>query len=266
MSIAVLNNNYSLGRGEAYFAAFLAGTQNPGGEAFFGDCSGVSATIKATTLEHYQSTGGVKQVDGSATVQSDSTGQLMTENITAANLALFFFGAQSTITQSAATVTGEVLALGIGVNAGFYYQLGQSANDPAGARGLDPATPIVVKDHTDTTTYTLHTDYEIDYVTGRLYIVPGTIIPAAAVIHVTYHTLAASRSRVLSGNTPIEGALRFLSANASGDDKDWYLPRVRLTPNGSVDLVGDKFATLTFDLTLLKKGNLPLLFIDGRPV
>src|ERR1017187_2695741 len=103
------SNNYTVGKGLVFFDQFLPNTQTKQGERFFGDCKTLNATIKATQLDHYQSTGGVKTLDQSATIQADSSGQLMTENNAVENVALFFFGSNSTITQTASTVTNEVV-------------------------------------------------------------------------------------------------------------------------------------------------------------
>lgn len=263
MTLAVLNNNYTVGRGEVYFAQFAPGTQTPGGEAFFGDCNGASLTMKATQLDHYQSTGGVKTVDQSATIQNDSSGSVMTENISVPNLALFFFGSSQTVTTTSGAVASEVLPP---VIPGLYYQLGATASDPVGIRGLDAGTPALVKSNDGVTIYVAGTDYNVDYARGRIYIIPGGAIASASLPKVSYTKLATSRNRVISGQTPIEGAIRFLAANTVGVNQDHYLPWVKVTPNGSFELIGDKYAQMQFDLKILRKGNLPMLFIDGQAV
>lgn len=257
---STVTNNYTVGRGTVYFAPFVAGTQTPQGEAFLGDCNALSVTIKATQLDHYQSTGGVKTIDQSATIQSDSSGSLATENASNANLALFFFGAEETVTTVAATVTDEVVSK---VVPGLFYQLGTAA-DPVGARGLDDTTAIIVKSSDSITTYAAGTDYVMDYVLGRLQVVSGGAIVSGSDLKVTYKTKVTTRNRVISGETPIEGQLRFISDNTVGEDKDMLIPWVKLSPNGNHELIGDKYTALTFDLKVLKKTGLPSLYIDGR--
>jgi hypothetical protein len=266
--MTVFSNDYKVGRGSAYFAPFVPTTQTPGGEAFFGDVNSLNVSIKATQLDHYQSTGGVKTIDQSATIQSDSSGALVTENISVANLALFFFGSASKVAVTGAAVVAESVP---NIAGGLYYQLGIST-DPVGARGLDSTAAALVKN--GASTYVAVTDYVVDYVLGRIYIVPGGAIdiaaiaalPAAYAITVGYTTKTTSRPRVLSGQTPIEGQLRFNSANSVGTDKDMLLPWVKLTPNGNYELIGDKYAMLTFDLKVLQKSGLAALYIDGRAV
>lgn len=253
-------NNLTVGKGLVFFDQFAAGTQTKQGEDFFGDCKGLNLTIKSTQLDHYQSTGGVKTLDGSAAIQVDSSGQLMTENNSAENMARFFFGSTSTVTQSAATVTAEVVGP---VIPGLYYQLGIGAT-PLGVQNLDSATPALVKDgDTGATTYVEGTDYAIDYKSGRIQILVGSTITSGDTVKVTYSTKAVSKPRVLSGTTPIEGALRFVSSNISGLDQMVYMPWVKLTPNGTYDLIGDKFTEMSFDVKALSLGGQPFVYSQG---
>jgi hypothetical protein len=257
-------NNYTLGRGVLFFAPFLPGTQTPSGERDFGDVNSIDITFKTTDLDHYSSRAGVKELDQSITLQVDRTGSFTTENINSDNLALFFLGSASKITQSADTVTAEVTA---DVEPGLYYQLGATAENPVGNRGLDPATPIVVTGSISSPpTYVVEEDYTIDYDLGRLYIVPGGAITGGLSIKSTYDLLAGSRDAVISSNVPIEGQLRFIAFNPTGTDDDALMPWVRITPNSNLSLIGDKFTALQFDLKVLKKTsqNQEALYIDGR--
>jgi hypothetical protein len=267
MSALVPNktNDYTLGRGALYFAPFKPGTQLPEGERFIGDANSIEFTFKSTDLDHYSSVSGIKEMDDSITLQVDRSGQFVTENIDPDNLALFFLGASSVLSQSTATVTAEVVS---GVEQGLTYQLGATTTDPVGHRGLDTGTAAVVTNTGATVTYAAGTDYVVDYVLGRLLIVEGgTIAPSAPQdIKATYHVLAGTRDRTVSGGTAIEGQLRFVSFNPIGTQKDALAPWVRISPNGNFALIGDKFTALTFDVKVLKKTayGLEALYIDGR--
>lgn len=256
-------NNYKVGSGLVFFDQFAAGTQNLTGEKFFGDCNAVSVTIKSTQLDHYGSTGGVKTPDESATIQADSSGSVTTEDTSVDNLSLFFFGTSSTITDAGTTVASESVGP---VIPGLYYQLGISASNPVGVQDLDVTTPPTVKSADGTDTYIAGTDYNIDPVLARLEIISGGAIQSGTTPTVSYKTKAHTKSRVISGTTPIEGALRYISANRTGTDDTWYMPWVKLTPNGSHELIGDKFATLQFDLKVLRQAGRQFLYIDGRAV
>lgn len=64
---------------------------------------------------------------------------------------------------------------------------------PTSGEGTDVVTlahaevrNVIVKDSSDTTTYTLHTDYEVEYITGRVIRIPTGTIGSGATVHVTY--------------------------------------------------------------------------------
>lgn len=263
MPVSSYANNYKVGSGLVYFDQFAPDTLNTTGEQFFGDCNALSVTIKATQLDHYQSTGGIKTLDESATIQADASGSLTTEDISINKLALFFFGTATSIVDAGTTVTSEAVGP---VIPGAYYQLGVSPTNPVGNQDLDVTTPPTVKDSGGVTTYAAGADYNIDPLWGRLEIVVGGAITSGSTVKVSYKTKAQTKTRVISGKTPIEGALRYTSVNRAGSDNVWYLPRVRITPNGSYELIGDKFATLQFDLKVLQKPGLAFLYADGQAV
>lgn len=248
---------YTVGKGLVFFNQFAPNTQVGIGEDFLGDCKGLNVTVKSTQIDHYQSTGGVKTLDQSATIQADSSGQLMTENNSPANMARFFFGTASTVAQTAAAVASASLATP--VIPGLYYQIGATVSNPMGVQNLDPATPIVVKDAAGVTTYVAGTDYAVDYPTGRIQILVGGAIVAGTIPKVAYSTKASSKNLVLSGTTPLEGSLRFVSNNITGTQRMLLLPWVKLIPNGTYELIGDKFIEMTFDLKVLSLSGGPFV-------
>jgi hypothetical protein len=254
-----ITENYTVGKGLVFFDQFAPNTQTKQGERFLGDCKGLNIVVKSTLLDHYQSTGGVKTLDQSATIQADASGALMTENNSVENMALFFLGSTAVITQTTTAVVAEAVGP---VIPGLYYQLGVSPSNLLGANNINSAIPITVKDATDTTTYVLGTDYQIDYVNGRIQVIGSTIV-AGAILHVGYTPLAKTRNRVISGTTPIEGALRFVPNNITGDQRIILAPWVKLSPNGSYELVGDKFTEMTFDLKVLSLNGGPFVLAQN---
>lgn len=256
-----VTNNYTVGKGLVFFDQFAPGTYNKQGERFFGDCKGLNVAVKSTQLDHYQSTGGVKVLDQSATIQGDASGQLMTEQNSPENMALFFFGTPSTVAQTAATVANEVIA---SATPGLYYQLGATVAQPMGVQNLNSGTPAVVKDSAAVTTYVAGTDYAIDYPTGRIQVLVGGAITAGQGLKVTYTTLATSKSRIISGTTPIEGALRFVPVNVTGTQRGLYMPWVKLIPNSSYELIGDKFIEMTFDLKVLSLAGASFVYAQDQ--
>ena len=261
--------NYTLGRGKLHFAKFKPGTKVPGGERYIGNSPEFNATIETETLDHYSSDEGIREKDESIALQTNRTGSFITDNVNPANIALFFLGSASVITATAQDVTDESIT---DVELGLTYQLGLSTSNPVGVRGLDVhttgATPanIVVKNGSGTTfTEGLEGDYMIDMELGRLTINPAGDIPAGSAILVSYKVKAGSFERVISGSNPVEGALRYIAFNPAGKQLDWYMPWVKLTPNGDYALKGDEWQQIPFNVEILKAAGKEAIYIDGRP-
>ncbi len=248
--------NYVLGRGKLYFGQFASGTQNPIGERDFGNTPDFKFSIKASALDHYNSQGGIKQLDDTITLEVDRSGSITVDNISPENLALFFLGTTDTLTTTVASNLTDTIN---DVHQGMYYQLGVSATNPQGVREVNT---VVVK--VATVTKALNTDYTLDASLGRIYIVPGGGIVELDDLTITYGVTASTRSRVISSNTPIEGSLRFVSDNPKGKNRDCFMPWVKITPNGDYSLIGDTWQSITFDIQILVKTGLNAIYSDGR--
>ena len=254
--------NYTLGRGELFFAAFMSGTQTPGGERYIGNTPEFNVTIEEENLDHFSSDRGINEKDASISLQTDRTGSFMTDNIDPENMALFFFGSAERLTVAGGAVSGEAVPA---AQKGLYYQLGMTPQNPAGARNISLVT---VNDTTQPTptTFIVNDDYEIDLDLGRLYIVPAGSIGDGTDLVVDYTQAPHERDKVISGSTPIEGAMRFVSYHAAGKQFDWYMPYVKLTPNGDHALKGDEWQQLPFNVEILKKSGMAAIYVDGRPL
>lgn len=270
--------NYTLGRGELHFARFLPDTQTPEGERYIGNSPEFSATIETENLDHYNSDRGVREKDESVPLQTNRSASFTTDNIEPDNIAYFFFGETSAFASAAATVTDEEYL----VRGGLTYQIGMTAQNPSGARALDvhtaasggdPAVNVIVTDGAGVpVTFVEGVDYTVDMARARLFIVPGGAIAAAAAllpnkmlpIEVSYKVKSSTRTRVLSGSKPVEGALRYVSYNPVGENFDWYMPYVKLSPNGDYQLKGDEWQTIPFNVEILKLGNMEAIYIDGQ--
>jgi hypothetical protein len=258
-------NNYTLGRGELHFGKYLPGTTTPGGELYFGNTTELNLSAESNNLDHYNSDRGVKVKDESVLLELNRTGSFVTDNISVDNLALFFFGTTDKVAQAASTITNEAIP---SVIKGATYQLGMTPTNPAGVTNLDlngVGVNVVVTDVAGTTTYVEGTDYSIDMAKGRLTVLPASTMVANATIHVDYKTLARSRNRVLSGSTPIAGALRYIAYNPAGEQIDFYMPFVKITPNGDFALKGDEWQTIPFNIEVLKPAVGEALYANGAP-
>lgn len=264
------NRNYTLPRGRLYFAPFVAGTQNPSGERFIGNVPELNLTFETEDLDHYASTGGIRQKDDSVVLEVNRSGNLVTDDIQPENVAIVFLGSASSLTVVGATITDEEVVV---VDKDRFYQLGMSPSNPSGHVGLavhtvgPPAINMIVTNSTGMTTYDEGDDYTVDMDQGRIYIPVGSDILAGQTIKVTYKTRDSTRKRIVSGGTTVEGALRFIADNPKGENFNYYMPFVKMSANGDFALVGgDDWQQIALSLEVLTKGDLEAVYCDGQPV
>lgn len=244
--MAGAGKEYVLGRGKVYFDAFTAGTTNGTGERYFGNTPEFSYTVESESLDHYDADEGINVLDEKVQTRVDLTGQLVTDNVSIDNLSLFLQAGSSTsiVVASASNVTQNVTA-----KKGVFFQIGASASLPQGARNI-----TVVSVTKSGSPVTATGNYTVDAVNGRLYIEPtsGAIADGDALV-VTYNVAAGTRNVVISKDNQLRGALRFISANAVGNQMNYFFPYVLLTPNGDYALKGEDWQQMGFSFTALKR-------------
>ncbi len=257
--MALSYGNQTLGRGKVYVSTFLSGTHTPAAWRYIGNSPSFNLSVNQSKLDHFSSDAGVRVKDKSVVLQVDITGNLVLDDINNENLALFFFGSQSVLAQTSATAQTETF---VNVQQGYYYQLGITTVNPTGVRSVSNVSIAV-----GGSGKTLGTDYTIDTDRGLIYILDGGSIAANATITVTYDRAVKSRKQVISGTTQIEGALRFTSDNPQGDKNDFYMPYVRLGPNGDFGLKADEWQQLPLTAEILADTayNRAAIYIDGQP-
>lgn len=254
------DNNLVVGKGKIYFQRFADQSQTFGDgteERFLGNAPTLTITQAPTALDHYASTGGLKEKDRTVTIQNDVSGKMSTDNVSPENLALFWLGDSSLLTVAAAAMVTETITM----KPGFSYQLGVSADSPSGARALTLTTAKIDATAVDAASYTFDGD------TGRIDVADDAVdITADGVeVVVVYAQLAHTRSLVLAEGQQVFGALRFVADNPVGLNQDSYIPYCKITSDGDFEGIGDDWQTLGFDLEVLKPGGgLAKLYIDGR--
>lgn len=251
----------ALGKGELYFAPFVAGTQNAGGERFLGNCPEFTISQDDERISHYSSTRGIKKKDEDIPVEQTYSGTVNCDQITKENLAIFLLGSASVLTEAGATGETDNFT---GVAQGLFYQLGVSATSPSGVRKV--ASVVVTDGEASPTTYNVGDDYTVDADLGRIYIVPGGAIADDSNIEVTYNITAHTRDMVVSSADQVEGALRFISYNPKGQRLDYFFPWVKWSPNGDFNLITDEWQSIPLSIEALRKGDLAAVYLDGRPV
>lgn len=260
MPVVHKKDEYAIPRGRTYFDPYDANEELTG-EIPLGNCPGVNLTIDTEKAEHYSSQTAQGEKDKSLTVRINRTGALNCDNVNASNYALWLAGTHQVVSQTAVAVTGELRR----VEPGRFYQLGATAANPLGVRNV---TAVTVKDEDGTVTFDAGEDYNVDLETGRVQILEGGSIVAGDV-QFGYTPVAGTFERVKTGGkAEVLGALRIVADNASGANRDFYMPKVVLTPTGDLPLIaeGTDFVQLQFGLEVLKAANVEAIYADGRPV
>jgi len=259
--MAGTNKNYTLGKGKVYFDPFVPGTTAGHGEMYFSQTPDFSYSVKTDVLDHYDADEGLNVLDDQILTKVDVTGKLTTDDISEDKLALFLLSDGAT---NNATLSGSNLADTFIVKRGRYLQLGSTASNPTGVRNV--TVTKVALSSAPTVALTPLTNYTVDAALGRVYILPlaAGIVDNNSII-VTYDVAASTRKSVVSKTQQIRGALRFVSTNPSGTQRDYFFPLVNLQPEGDIALKGAEFQKISFGFTALKLGDTERVFIDGRP-
>lgn len=249
--------NYTLGRGKIYFSRFRPNSQIPTGFRYIGNTPEFSLTIESENLDHFSSDQGIREKDDSVPLEVTRTGSLITDHIDPENVALFFFGSKETLTVTGSTGLTETFD---DIQQGQFYQVGVTNSNLPGVQGIDPITFEV--DGADAgDDYILHADI------GMIEIVVGGGITNGSTLTITYDVRGHTRARVLSGSAPVEGALKFVAHNPKGENFDYHMPWIKVTPNGDYALKGDEWQQIPFNLEALKPASGgEAIYMNGRPV
>jgi len=264
-------NNYTLGRGEIYFARLDAATGKLGGERYIGNTPSANLTAEEEKLEHFSSDRGIRIKDKSVTLQVNYTGTLEVDNIDYKNVALFFLGSSESLTVAQATITDEPLGgVAVGVEKGMFYQLGITAGNPAGAKGIiyPGASGTLFQLKKGATVLVHGTDYVLNAALGRVEILETSVtVLEGDLLTATYTVAAQTRNRVISGSTAVKGALRYVAYNPEGKQIDYYMPSVTLSPNGDFALKTDEWQVIPFNIDVTKRDDAtPAIIAEDRSI
>ena len=255
--------NYTLGRGKIHFSRFKpGGLYVPAGYRYIGNTPSVALTFEEQELTHMNSDEGIREEDDSVTLEVTRTGALVTDNMSAENIALFMLGSETNLTQTVVASDTETLE---GVIAGHSYRLGVTSTNPTGYFGISP-TGFAVADDTPTTLVD-GTDYTMDFDNGVLTLLEGSALAVTgADLDVTFAVAGSTRTRVISGNTSVEGSMMYISKNPKGTDSTILIPWVKVMPAGDLELKSDDWQQLPLNLRILKRPGLEAVYRDGVPV
>lgn len=248
-----------LGRGKIFLAQCLPNQaiHEINGFEYVGNSPSFSLSVEEETLDHYNSDAGLKEKDYTVSLQVNRSGEFTTDHIKPINVARFFLGSTSVITQAA--VGAAVVQTLTDVIAGATYVIGRTLANPAGVQGL---ATVVVASVPAGTTYVAGTDYVVYPALGVIEILSTGAIATGTDISVSYTLTAGTKTRIVSGNTSFEGAMQYRQDNAVGENRTFLFPQVRVRPAGDFNLKGDEWQELTFAVEVLKPASAEAIYID----
>lgn len=259
------SKNLVVPRGSILFNPFVPGTLAGKGYMQLGNCPEFTLSRDVTPLEHRSSQQGYRDRDKRLIIGDDLSGSLMTDDVRADNMRLWFMSNATTISTSSATATEQVLT---DVLKGRSYQLGISSGAPSGLRNVTVTS--VTSTGGSPTTYALNTDYTFDVASGLLHLLPGGTITEESDIEVTYNVAASTHKQITADNKEVEGEIKFVSNNPFGEQSDIWIPRATITPNGDLSLLTDPdsptWQQIPLTITALKLGTLALAYRNSFPV
>ena len=293
------NLNYTLGRGRLYFSREVGGVLTWKNWLYIASTSEFNYNLEPEELEHVNADSGVRNVDDSVVLSRGLTGSIVTDDIQAENLALFFYGTAAPAAQPAVnhhtTNNGESFA---SVQPGDILQLGVTAARPQGIAGIDtdPLSAVttvgnrpsfsIVGDaaadfnpaEMDTTDeagtypdFRPGTHFNADAKSGIVEIIhpqpDGSAIDGdGATVHFFYKAAAANRTQVLSGISPVRGAIMFEQDNPKGLNRVYTIPSAIIRANGDLALKGDEWLSIPLSFEAVDRGTgTELLYIDSAP-
>ena len=254
-------DNLAIGKGELWFAPFKTGTQEPDGFYFVGNCPEITLNREADLLPHFSSTAGFRRKDEEITIESRMTGSITCDDVRPQTAALFLMGQEVTLTVASATGLTTVI---VGARKGRTYQVGETAGQPSGARQITGVSVFLTA--TPATIYTLGTDYTVDLELGLVTILTGGAIAENANITVEFDQAVHTRQQVIASDNEAQGALKYISYNPIGRRLDYFMPWVKVRPNGDISLISEEWMTIPLTVEALYKGDLSLCYLDGRPL
>ncbi len=231
MPEAVNGNNILLGRGKVYFDRFNSSGAKTG-ELFLGNCPTFEITPSPEEVKKYSCGERAAALVASDVIRTSLALRIVGDEFSKENLAMALFGDNSTLAQTTASVTNEAIS---GVLKGRYYALTHRQ-----------VSAVTVTGPSGSPTYVADTDYKVDAVSGRIYIVEAGSIADNASIEVDYTYATISLPIVRGMNqASVKGAVRFIGDPARGPQYECEIWRVSIRADGAIGFISDEYASFT---------------------
>lgn len=238
-----------LGSGDLYFRRTVGGVV--GGWNRFGNATKLEIKENSDKKERIS-----KQVESygdaldTVYIKKPTTIDIMLDDINHANLTLAFLGTEGTTSVAAGAAVSEAQTV---VTVGTSVQL---LNGNASA--------VVVKDVTDTTTYTVDVDYRVlDADLGLIFIIEGGAIASGDVLHISY-SYAARTSSTIEGGTDSNIVVELMMKGENYVDQSKVklaIYKAVLSPTAGIDFLDSNFATIPLAGTLVRPTDRPSSYL-----
>lgn len=215
---------------------------NPTGLALEGDCSEFTPKPDSDRKErigHGRDNYG--QVIGSAILPKPMTATIKMGQLSQALFSAAFFATSSAYSQASGTISPAISITAI--------------HDKWVELGVEMVSALVVKDATDTTTYTASgadPDYVVNTRLGMIKVLSTGSIADGAVLHVTGNKLAIDGTQMLAMTKSNVRVRLKLDGRNFDDGRDFITDvyQMRLNPTTEFSLIGEDYIDVTFEGTL----------------
>lgn len=227
-----------LGAADVYMD-ILDDAGNPTGLALEGDCSEFTPKPDSDRKErtgHGRSNYG--QVIASSVLPKPMTATVKMAQLSQKLFAAAFFAASQEYTQASGAIATPIAVVAI--------------PDRWVELGVEMVSDLVVKDATDTDTFVLGTDYEVNTRLGMIKALSTGSITDGETLHVTGNKLAISGS-VMEAMTKSNVRVRIKLDGQNFDDGRNFITdiyQMRLSPTSDFSLIGEDYVDVTFEGTL----------------
>ena len=249
-----------LGAGKIFFELENTAGVLAGGERYLAETPGFSLSVTPEVLEDWSSDGKIAEKLLDITTRVNRGGTLTLKDALIDNIALFVAGAKTAVSQVATPVVDEPITL----YKDRWVQLGRSLSNPTGVRNVSAVNISTVA--TPATPLSAVTDYESDAALGRVRLLPGSAVVDATASLADYTPAAETRDRVTTDQLgPKVGALRYIADNTAGPNRDVYIPRVQMAPDGELAWKSrDTVLQMQFQLRISSRTGYAQVYVDGR--
>lgn len=219
-----------LGRGKLYFD-LMDSSYNLSGEFFLGNCTTFEITPEPEEIKKHSSATAEAALMCSDIIRTSLGVHIVGDEFSKENMARATFGDTSTLSQTGAAITLEVITSSA-IHDRFYATL---------YRDL---TLVTVTGPAGSPVYVLDDDYTVDAVSGRIYIVPGGAVTEGTVVEAnyTYGTIALNTVRGMN-QSAVRGRIRFIGDPARGPVYEVIIWRASVRADGAIGFISDEYGS-----------------------